>query len=136
MYDRILVPVALDHLSHADVSLKAAHQLLSPDGEITLLNVIEDIPTFVENYIPEGTLAQNEEEAIKAIDALAHNTGQDYNAAVVHGKPNIAILEHADEINADCIVIASHKPGLEDYFIGSTASRIVRHAKCSVHVIR
>jgi universal stress protein F len=25
---------------------------------------------------------------------------------------------------------------LQDYFLGSTAGRVVRHAQCSVHVIR
>ena len=33
-------------------------------------------------------------------------------------------------------MIASHKPGFSDYFIGSTAARIVRHAQCSVLVTR
>jgi universal stress protein F len=33
-------------------------------------------------------------------------------------------------------VIASHRPGIQDYFLGSTASRVVRHANCTVHVMR
>ncbi|MEP4424264.1 MAG: universal stress protein, partial [Nitratireductor sp.] len=46
------------------------------------------------------------------------------------------ILAVAKEKQADVIVIASHKPGLQDYLIGSTAARVVRHAACSVHVMR
>ena len=34
------------------------------------------------------------------------------------------------------IMIASHKPGMSDYFIGSTASRVVRHSPVSVLVSR
>ena len=136
MYNRILVPIAIEHISHASASLDVARQLLKSGGEITLLNVIEDIPTFAQSYIPEGTLEANAAEAVKAMDALAHEIGHNYSASVLHGKPNVVILEQAAKIDADCIVIASHKPGLEDYFIGSTAGRIVRHAKCSVHVIR
>ena len=34
------------------------------------------------------------------------------------------------------IVIASHDPGLADYLLGSTAGRVVRHAHCSVLVVR
>ena len=46
------------------------------------------------------------------------------------------ILEWAESNKVDCIIINSHKPGLQDYFLGSTAARVVRHAQCSVHVIR
>ncbi|MBT8411941.1 MAG: universal stress protein, partial [Octadecabacter sp.] len=44
--------------------------------------------------------------------------------------------DFATDNSIDCIIMASHQPGLEDYFLGSTAARVVRHAKCSVHVIR
>ena len=40
------------------------------------------------------------------------------------------------ETDTDCVVIASHRPGLQDYLLGSTAARVVRHAACSVHVLR
>lgn len=136
MYDRILVPIALDHISHANDSLEIAHRLLKEGGTITLLNVIEDIPTFAQSYLPEGTLKANEEHAVDALNALAQEKGSAYSAHIIHGKASIAILEFAAKKDADCIVIASHKPGLEDYFIGSTAARVVRHAKCCVHVLR
>lgn len=37
---------------------------------------------------------------------------------------------------ADLIIIASHTPDFSNYFIGATADRVVRHAKCSVLVDR
>lgn len=46
------------------------------------------------------------------------------------------ITEYANKSDIDCVVIGSHKPGLRDYFLGSTAARVVRHAKCAVHVLR
>jgi len=45
---------------------------------------------------------------------------------------NNILVAHA----VDLIVIASHRPGLKDYFLGSTAGRVVRHSPCAVHVIR
>jgi nucleotide-binding universal stress UspA family protein len=33
-------------------------------------------------------------------------------------------------------VIASHRPGMADLLIGSTAAQVVRHAPCAVHVLR
>jgi nucleotide-binding universal stress UspA family protein len=136
MYDRILVPIAIDHISHANASLDVARRLLKAGGEITLLNVIEDIPTFAQNYIPDGTLEANKVLAIEALNTLAQENAHNYSAEIIHGKPAVAILDYAAKIDAGCIVIASHQPGLEDYFIGSTAARVVRHAKCCVHVLR
>ena len=46
------------------------------------------------------------------------------------------ILETAEDEGADLIIIASHQPGIQDYFLGSTAARVVRHAQCSVLVTR
>ncbi|MCP4982409.1 MAG: universal stress protein [Gammaproteobacteria bacterium] len=36
----------------------------------------------------------------------------------------------------DRIVIGSHKLQATDFLIGTNASRVVRHAPCSVYVIR
>jgi nucleotide-binding universal stress UspA family protein len=48
------------------------------------------------------------------------------------------LLETADRIGADLIVMASHIPGVADHLhlIGSNAAYIVRHAKTSVFVVR
>ena len=46
------------------------------------------------------------------------------------------ILDEAEKSGADLIIIASHRPGLQDYLLGSTAAKVVRHANCSVLVVR
>ncbi len=46
------------------------------------------------------------------------------------------ILALTRAIGADLIVMASHHPGLEDYLLGPNAARVVRHAPCSVLVVR
>ncbi|MCH7935649.1 MAG: aminotransferase class III-fold pyridoxal phosphate-dependent enzyme [Proteobacteria bacterium] len=46
------------------------------------------------------------------------------------------ILKLAGEISCDLIVMASHQPKLEDYLLGPNAARVVRHATCSVLVVR
>ena len=55
---------------------------------------------------------------------------------VRQGAPATQILEAAEEIGADMIVIRSHDPGMSNYFLGSVAGRVVRHAHCSVLVVR
>jgi len=55
---------------------------------------------------------------------------------IVEGHSGRTILDYAENHQADCIVVASHRPGLQDYLLGSTAARVVRHASCAVHVVR
>jgi nucleotide-binding universal stress UspA family protein len=38
------------------------------------------------------------------------------------------ILEVADQIDADLILMASHKPSAKIYLLGSNAAQVVRHA--------
>ncbi len=52
------------------------------------------------------------------------------------GHPYKTILEVAEEKEADLIIVASHQPDLQNYLIGSTAAKVVRHATCSVLVVR
>jgi len=61
---------------------------------------------------------------------------KDVKAKLIDGSAGHAITQFASENNVDCIVIASHKPGLKDFFLGSTAARVVRHSQCAVHVVR
>jgi len=46
------------------------------------------------------------------------------------------ILKIADKIKADLVVMASDSPEHHHYLLGPNASRVVRHAKCSVLVVR
>ena len=46
------------------------------------------------------------------------------------------LLQEAQDWNADLIVVGSHRPVMSDYLLGSNAKTIVRHAQCSVLVVR
>jgi universal stress protein G len=46
------------------------------------------------------------------------------------------VLEEAKEIDADLIVMSSHRAGVRTYFLGSVAGHVVRYAACSVMVVR
>lgn len=72
------------------------------------------------------------EEVIKDIKV----SDKQINCKVSIGSAKDEILDYAQEINADLIVVGSHRPSTSTYLLGSTASAIVRHAKTSVFVIR
>ena len=136
MYSNILVPIVFDHGPRAEEALAVARELLEPNGIITLLHVVEEIPTYVASQLPKDILHNTITHARASLDEFAQAHAKEAQTLVVGGHSSRTILEHAAKIGADCIVIASHKPGLEDYFLGSTAARVVRHAKCAVHILR
>ncbi|EOU0228809.1 universal stress protein UspF [Escherichia coli] len=55
---------------------------------------------------------------------------------VEEGSPKDRILELAKKIPAHMIIIASHRPDITTYLLGSNAAAVVRHAECSVLVVR
>ena len=61
---------------------------------------------------------------------------QGVEALTISGHSGRTILDHASETEADLIVIASHRPGMQTLLLGSTATHVVRHATCAVHVLR
>lgn len=135
MYSHILVTVAYDTGHDATPSLEVARALLAPDGQITLMHVMEPAPVFALNYLPEGW----RDELRHAIEAeLAELAAAFENVATVVAEGDAAqeVTEHARAQSVDCIVIASHRPGTQSLLLGSTASKVVSRAQCAVHVAR
>lgn len=135
MYSNILVPVATSDHPHTTEAIEIARAMLAEGGKITLLHVIEEIPSYIRHQLPPDA----EETAIQSAQAwlgeMARGAGG-ADARVVVGHAGNTIVEYAQTHGNDCIVIASHRPGFQDLFLGSTAARVVRHATCSVHVVR
>ena len=136
MYQSILVPIDLSFLDRGKAMIDIAIKQSNPDSKIVLLYVIEAVPGWALAEMPEGILEKSEQSAMDQLSAIANTTAGKAIALVRRGHPAHMILSVADEMATELIIIASHKPGLQDYFLGSTASKIVRHAKCSVLVVR
>lgn len=135
MYKNVLVPIAFDESRDSATALEIAHAICEEGAKITALHVVEEIPSYVAQYLPEGQMSDNVQEIEKTLaDKIAGEIGVDVK--VVEGHAGHTIVEYAANHGVDCIVIASHRPGFQDYFLGSTAARVVRHAPCSVHVVR
>jgi len=135
MYNNILVPVAFETGRDTMKSIEIAEALAEPGGTVTALHVIEEIPSYVAQYLPEGQIEANLHDVKEALVQKLGPHGE-ITVKVVEGHAGHSIVDYAAENNVDCIVIASHRPGLQDLFLGSTAARVVRHAPCSVHVVR
>ena len=134
MYSKVLVPMALDH-GISPQTMEVARALVGSDGEIIALHVYEAPPGSVSAYLDEDVVKAGFEAAQKRLqDKVSGAEG--VTAVIAKGHTARTIIDYAADNNVDCIVIGSHKPGLRDYLLGSTAARVVRHAGCAVHVQR
>ena len=137
MFKSILVPIDLADAERGKSALAVAKEMAGEDTTIRLVSILEDIPSFVAAQIPEKVGTQIRDTADSELKAIAAAAGLRGGDAEVHtGTAASGILAAADAMGADLIIVRSHKPGFQDYLIGSTAGRVVRHAKCPVLVLR
>jgi nucleotide-binding universal stress UspA family protein len=133
----IIVPVDLSQQDAAARALVEARQY-DPDGKLILLHVVPPVPNFVAAELPDDILRSRLVQVQKALRAFAQQAGVATEADVVirEGHPGREILGCADEVGADLIVMASNDPGWGDFLLGSAAAFVMRHAHCSVFVVR
>jgi nucleotide-binding universal stress UspA family protein len=139
MFKTILVPVDVSQLDAAISALSLAKDLAGArGGKIVLLNVVEEVPNYVAAEIPAEVLSGSVERAETELTGFAEREGIAGDAEIVIRRGHAArdILAFAGDRKADMIVMASHDPGIADYFLGSVAGHVVRHAHCSVLVVR
>ena len=68
---------------------------------------------------------------------LLSNYGCKVRFAVEYGTPSAAIIDYADRVKADMIVMGSHgESSIGRLLVGSTAEAVMRHAPCPVLVLR
>lgn len=136
MYRKIIVPIEIGSLDKGEKIFRKAARLLDDGGEIILLNVVEDVPAYVAVELPGNIIEDAMKEGRDRLDDLVAKTGIPAAVEVRNGPPANGILAAAENHGADLIMVASHIPDIYNYFIGATADRVVRHAKCSVLVDR
>jgi nucleotide-binding universal stress UspA family protein len=135
MYNNILVPVSFEADRNAKGAMEIAQALLADGGSITCLHVLEQLPKYATEYLPDGHLEAAKADVVEGLKELVEDV-PNATTMVVEGHPSRTILGHADNNNIDLIIVASHQPGMQDYLLGSNAAKVVRHAKCAVHVLR
>ncbi len=134
MYKTILVPVDLGHEQCGEKAAGIARAIGGREARVILLYVLADVPSYVAAELPKGLLQKNAVKAEEGLRKIANPINAE--AVVRTGHPSTEILAEAERLGADLIVISSHRPGLQDYFLGSTAARVARHALCAVLVDR
>jgi nucleotide-binding universal stress UspA family protein len=143
MYKHILVPIDLDSPELNKPAIDSALMMAAPSGAtIRLINVLPMTPVILAEYVPPDFEVQQRKASEEALATLAKETGLEpsrVSATVRQGGIYQEILEEANSIDADLIVMTSHRPqrhAVRTYFLGSNAGHVVRYARCSVFVVR
>ncbi len=141
MFKEILLPVDLGDPGSSKKALSAAVELSQSGG--ASLHVLTVVPGFgmsiISQYFPKDFEEKSLADASQQLnDYIGTNISSDIatQAVVANGTIYEEILRVAAETGCDLIVMASHRPELGVYLLGPNAARVVRHANCSVLVVR
>jgi len=141
MFNQILIPIDLAHEEQLPRLILAAQRLLNHhQSRINLLYVDQSL-------IHNGSYPLLNEETIKQHRVVSQYRMKSLLSQFVpedqHGRCTTRqgtvydqILEESTKLKPDAIVMMASTPGLSNYFLGSNAEKVVRHASCSVFVIR
>jgi len=141
--DKILVPI-----DFSEYSIKALEYAIDFGryfkSKLFLIHVIEP-PLYPADFsmgqvvlpeIDENLNSRAEEELASIIDNKIAGKIE-AEKIVKNGKPFIEIIETAEELDVDLIIIATHgHTGVEYLLFGSTAEKVVRKAPCPVLTLR
>jgi len=143
MFKQILVPIDLGDPELAKPAIAIAISMAQQSGgALRLINVLPLTPAMLAEYVPPDFDVQQRKAAEDALAIVCTETGLDdarVSSTVRQGAVHQEILEEATAMQADLIVMSSHrpqKPGLRTYFLGSNAGHVVRYARCSVLLVR
>ncbi len=149
--DAILMPV--DFSPHARLAAAhAAHLATTHDATLHLLHVLE-APSFPSFYSAGSAVMYDEPPDLEAraraalqdlADAITDGPGPITDDAmpsvqlqVADGEAKLTILEMAESLGVDLIVIAGlGRTGLNRLLLGSVAQDVVQHAPCAVFVVK
>lgn len=146
---RILL--AVDGSKCSDAALEAlVKQYKSQETEVLVLSVVESMklmpisygfgagPVFVQDYAEIAKQWRSDGQALVARMAeKLRGAGFTVNTLLDEGDAREQILECARNWKPDLIVLGSHGwRGLDRFLLGSVSDAIMRHATCSVEIVR
>jgi len=136
--------VAIDDSKHSEAAVNGAANYFKPQTtEIRIVHVLTPVvltapPQMSRGYAPE--LEEQGRQARALVDKYAQQlraAGYTVDSAIENGDVRESIIDAAANWPADLIILGSrgHK-GMGRLLLGSVAESVVRHANCSVLVVR
>ena len=136
--------IAVDGSEYSQEAINTIPKVFNPEtAEIKVLYVLAPIsisapPQMARGYAPE--MAEVEKQLPFDLNDSVQKlrtAGFTANAVVEIGEVRTTILDFADSWEANMVVVGSHgRHGILRLLLGSVAESVVRHAPCSVLVVR
>jgi len=141
------VLIAIDDSRFSETIVKAVLARPWPaNTELKVLHVVEPPSLLMGREMagpdPEfeavwNAVRGNAKELVAKITEKLQASGLNVTPALVEGDPKSQIIDTANDWHADLIVVGSHgRTGLNRFLMGSVSDAVVRHAHCSVEVVR
>ena len=141
MYKNILFPVDVTESSSRTIALPVVLEMV--EAFKPMLHVMTVVPDFGMSIVSQFFPDKSEDALIKGATEQLHKftekhipKGVSLRHVITQGTVYEAIIDTAERIDADLIVMAAHRPELKDYLLGPNAARVVRHSERSVLVVR
>jgi nucleotide-binding universal stress UspA family protein len=138
--------LAVDDSKYSEAAAQAIVRQMRPeDAEVCVFHVVVPLLIIPYGYMGQvETLEAAQQERLKEGKELAERTAQQLRSAgfqayavTEEGEPKTAILEKAAQWTADVIFMGSHgRKGIDRFLIGSASEAVLRHAHCSVEIVR
>src|SRR5690606_27691151 len=133
------VVVPIDFSDDTDAAIRSGLDRVNDPSGLHVVHVLVPLD-YASPGVMWGTVSdETRKEAVLAnLDQVLKRTGATgAQPVVLFGDPGLKIADYAESVNADLIIIPSHGfHGVKRFLLGSTAERIIRHAHCSVLVLR
>lgn len=140
MFKNVLATADLGDEESSIRVIDAALEVIDDGDTVHVMCVVPDFGnSMVGTFFPanhEKDMVEHATRELHAFTAKHVPKGTRIQHIVAHGNIYEEIIAAADKCKADLIVVGSHRPALKDYLLGPNASRVVRHARQSVLVVR
>jgi len=140
MFKNVLLAVDLNVPGSWKRALPAAIEVCRHESAtLHVLTVVPGIDPSISPYFPHdanGKMLRKAAEDLRQF--VKENVPPEVRAKdmVSQGSIYREILDATEKVGADLVVMASHKPEVTDYLLGTNAAHVVRHCPRSVLVVR
>jgi nucleotide-binding universal stress UspA family protein len=133
----VKILLAIDSSSASQVAVQEVIDRPWPPG--TTVEVVSVVDTYCGWNGPEvfDALMDAGRQAVESHAAVLITSGLTSRSKVLCGDPKTMVVDYASETGADLLIVGSHDASdLTRFLLGSVARAVVRHAACSVEVVR
>ena len=139
MFETILLPT--DGSQHAEAAAETGLELAGVHDAAVHVVCVADTGPLSDLRLPgdaasaEDAMRQRAQESVDAIVERAEDAGLEVTGTVLEGPPEHELLEYADEVGADLVVMATRgRGGVHRMALGSVTDHVIRFGDVPVFV--